>query len=170
MDRATKEQQVTELRALLEGKESVVLTDYRGMSVQDMFDLRRACDKEEVGYRIVKNTLAKLAITGTDYEMLMEGLEGPVGWVYSDDPVAPAKVLVGFIKNCKHLEIKLGCLSGKKLSAADIVALSKLPSMDQLRAQFLSVLNAPATKLVGVLAAAPRDFVGVLAARQDALG
>lgn len=169
MDKAAKQVQVQELRDLLQGKESVVLTDYRGMSVEEMFNLRRACDKQDVGYRIVKNTLAKLAIAGTEYEVLAASLEGPVGWVYSADPVAPAKVLTDFIKDCKHLEIKLGCLNGKVLQASDVEALSKLPSMDQLRSQFLSVLSAPATKFVGVLAATPRDLVGVLAARQEAL-
>jgi large subunit ribosomal protein L10 len=169
MDRAGKEQQVSELRELLNGKQSVVLTDYRGMSVQQMFDLRRACDKEGVGYRVFKNSLAKLAVAGTDFEILTEGLEGPVGWVYSEDAIAPARVLATFIKECEHLDIKLGYLNGKKLEASDINALSKLPSKDALKAQLLNVFNAPATKLVGVFAAGPRDFVGVLAARKNAL-
>ena len=170
MDRATKEQQVQELKDLLVGQSTVVLTDYRGMSVQEMFDLRRACDKEGVGYRVVKNTLAKLAVVGTDYDLLSEEFQGPVGVVFSEDAVAPAKVLAAALKDSKHLEIKVGYLDGKRLEPKDIDALSKLPSKDALRGQLLRVFNAPASKFVGVLAAAPRDFVGVLKARQSALG
>jgi large subunit ribosomal protein L10 len=169
MERAEKERQIAELKSLIIGKQSVILTDYRGMSVGEMFDFRRECDKEGVGYRVVKNTLTKLALAGTDYELLNDALTGPVGLLYSDDPVAPARVLTKFIKDCEALNIKLGYLDGKTLVEKDIEALSKLPSKDELRAQLLSVMNAPAQKFVGVLAAVPRNFVGVLAARKNAL-
>jgi large subunit ribosomal protein L10 len=169
MDRAHKEQQVAELREIILGAESVILTDYRGMSVHEMFELRRACDKEGVGYRVVKNTLAKLAVADTDFELLTEALEGPVGLVYSSDAVAPSKVVADFVEKVKNLEIKLGYLGGKTLDIKQIEALSKLPSKDALRAQLLRVMNAPAQKFVGVLAAAPRDFIGVLSARKGAL-
>jgi large subunit ribosomal protein L10 len=169
MNKAEKERQVEELKDLIVGKQTVLLTDYRGMTVGEMFDFRRACDQEGVGYRVVKNTLAKRAIEGTDYDLLVEALEGPVGVVYSDDAVAPAKVLAKFLKECQNLVVKIGYLDGKKLESRDIDALSKLPSKDELRAQLLSVMNAPATKFVGVLAAGPRSFVQVLSARQNAL-
>jgi large subunit ribosomal protein L10 len=170
MDRAAKEQLVSELKELIIGKSSVVLTDYKGMSVAEMFELRREFDKVGVGYRVVKNTLAKLALAGTDYEFLGAGLQGTVAVAYSEDPVAPAKVLADFAKKSKHLTVKLGFLDGKELRPEDLDALSKLPGKDQLRAKLLSVFNAPATKLVGVLAAGPRDFIGVLQARRAALG
>ncbi len=170
MDRAAKSSVVDELRELIVGKQSVVLTDYKGMSVADMYELRREFDKVGAGYRVVKNTLAKLAIAGTDYEFLGEALQGTVAIAYSDDPVAPAKVLADFGKKSKHLTVKVGFLDGKKLEPNQVEALSKLPSKDALRGQLLSVFNAPATKFVGVLAAGPRDFVGVLKARADKLG
>ena len=169
MDRATKEQTVEEIKTFMLGSNAVVLTDYRGMTVQDMFALRRQCREAGVGYRVVKNTLAKLAIVGTDYEVLSDAFEGPVGIAYSEDAVAPAKVLADFIKECKHLSFRLGYLDGNVLSDADITALSKLPGKDALRAKLLSVFNATASKFVGVLSAVPRDFVGVLTARKDAL-
>jgi len=170
MDRTAKEQVVSELKELILGKTSVVLTDYQGMTIGEMYELRREFDKVGVGYRVVKNTLAKRAIAGTDYEFLAAGLVGTVGVAFSDDPVAPAKVLADFVKKSKSLEVKVGFLDGKQLAASDIEALSKLPSKDALRGQLLSVFNAPATKFVGVLAAGPRDFVGVLNARREALG
>jgi large subunit ribosomal protein L10 len=170
MNRGTKAEVVDELRGLIVGKQSVILTDYKGMTVAEMFDLRRKFDAEGVGFRVVKNTLCKLAIAGTDYEFLGEGLEGTVAVAFSEDPVAPAKVLSGFMKETKHLQLKLGYLDGKRLEVSDIDALAKLPSKDALRGQLLSTFNAPAQKFVGVLAAAPRDFVGVLSARAEKLG
>jgi len=170
MYRSSKERLVSELRELIVGRASVVLTDYRGMTVEEMYELRRECDKVGAGYRVVKNTLAKLAIAGTPYEFLTEGFQGTVGITYSDDPVAPAKVLSLFGKKAQNLSIKLGFLDGKRLEPDDIDALAKLPGKDELRGQLLRVFNAPATKFVGVLAAGPRDFLGVLAARGDALG
>jgi large subunit ribosomal protein L10 len=169
MDRAEKTKVVEELKELLLGRASVVLTDYRGMTVEDMFALRRECREAGVGYRVVKNTLAKLAIAGTDYELISEGLEGPVALAWSDDPVAPAKVLCDFVAKCEKLEVKLGFLDGKKLEVSEVKALAKLPSKDELRSSFLSVLNASASKFVGLLAAVPRDFVGVLTARKSAV-
>ena len=169
MNRASKEQFVEELKELFIGKESVVLTDYQGLTVAQMYELRRDFDKVGAGYKVVKNTLAKLAIAGTDYEFLGEGLKGTIGVAYSDDPVAPAKVLAEAGKKFDKLTIKMGYLSGKRIEASDLEALSKLPSIDALRGQLLSVFNAPATKFVGVLAAGPRDFVGVLNARMQKL-
>jgi len=169
MDRATKERTVEELKTLVLGSNSVVLTDYRGMTVEDMFTLRRKCREAGVGYRVVKNTLAKLAIAGTDFESLSPSFEGPVGIAYSEDAVAPAKVLADFVKECEHLTLRLGYFDGSVLNEKDITALSNLPSKDQLRSKLLSVFNATASKFVGVLSAVPRDFVGVLTARKDAL-
>jgi len=151
------------------GSNAVVLTDYRGMTVQDMFALRRQCREAGVTYRVIKNTLAKLAIAGTDYEVLSDAFEGPVGIAYSEDALAPAKVLANFIKECEHLTLRLGYLDGNVMSDTDITRLSKLPGKDELRAQLLSVFNATASKFVGVLSALPRDFLGVLTARKDAL-
>ena len=169
MHRTAKKQQIEELRELIVGKMSVVLTDYKGMTVAEMFALRREFDKVGAGYRVVKNTLAKLAVADTEYAFLGEALQGTIGIAYSDDPVAPAKVLADFAKKSKNLQVKLGYLDGKRLEASEVEALSKLPGKDQLRGQLLNLFNAPATKFVGVLAAGPRDFVGVLNARKEAL-
>lgn len=170
MDRSSKQAVVDELKELIVGKTSVVLTDYKGLTVAQMYELRREFDKVGAGYRVVKNTLAKLAIKDTPYEFLSEELRGTIGIAYSDDAVAPAKVLAKFGQEFKNLTVKVGYLDGKKLQPEDLEALSKLPGKDELRAKLLSVFNAPATKLVGVFAAAPRDFVAVLNARAQAMG
>ena len=170
MQRAAKEQEVAELRELIVGRTAVVLTDYQGMTVEAMYELRRQFDKAGVGFRVVKNTLCKLAIAETPYELLASGLVGPVGVAYSDDPVAPAKVLSEFTRKNDKLTVKFGYLDGAKFEATDLDALAKLPGKDALRAQLLSIMNAPATKFVGVLAAGPRSFITVLGARGEALG
>lgn len=169
MDRSAKEAQVAELKELLLGRSSVVLTNYAGMKVAEMYELRREFDKIGAGYRVVKNTLARLAIQGTEYEFLGKSLTGTIGVVFGDDPVATAKVLTEFTKKNQRLSVKLGFLGGKPLQAGALEALSRLPGKDQLRAQLLSTMKAPAQQFVGVLAAGPRNFVGVLNARKDKL-
>jgi large subunit ribosomal protein L10 len=144
MNRQQKEQAISELREDLDGVAVVVVTDYCGLDVAKLVELRRQLRAESVDYRVVKNTLAKLAIEGTDMEFLSDHLQGPVALAWSsDDPVAPAKVLSKFIKENEQLEIKAGYLAGKELDLAGIKAFAELPSMDEFRAKFLSVLNGP---------------------------
>ena len=169
MDRSGKEAAVEELKELLLGRQSVVLTDYNGLTVAQMYELRRAFDAAGAGYKVVKNTLCRLALAGTPMEFLGEELKGTIGIAYSDDPVAPAKVLAKLGKEMEKLTVKLGYLDGKKLLPNDLEALSLLPGKDELRAKLLSVFNAPGTQMVRVLAAGPRDFVSILNARRRAL-
>lgn len=171
MNRQEKSQEVESIRGLLDGAQLVVLTDYRGLSVPDMVALRGAVREARGSYRIMKNTLAKLATTGTELEPLHDHFEGPVGVALSDDsPVETAKALVDFQKDHEALEIKAGLLSGGEvLDAAGITALSKLPSRDQLRGKLVGVFVGVPRKFLGLLAAPTRNFVGILYARKQAL-
>jgi large subunit ribosomal protein L10 len=111
---------------------------------------------------------AKLAIEGTDKEFLSDHLNGPVALAWSsEDPVAPAKVLSDFIKDNEALEIKAGYLSGKELDLAGIKALADLPSKDELRAKFLSVLNGPAQKFVTITSQVPKNFLLVIKQKSE---
>lgn len=168
MNRQQKEQAVAELREHLEDVAVIVVTDYCGLDVASVVDLRRKLRAASVDYKVVKNTLAKLAIEGTDKEFLSEHLQGPVALAWSsNDPVAPAKVLSEFMKSHDKLEIKAGYLTGKQLDLAGIKALAELPSMDELRAKFLSVLNGPAQKLVTITTQVPKNFLLVIKQKSE---
>lgn len=168
MNRQSKEQLVAEFAEKLKMAKAAYLADYRGLDVEQATALR--CKLHEVGveYRVVKNTLLRLAAKDTDMECLDEQLTGPTAIAFAnDDPVAPAKALVDFAKDHKVFELKAGVLDGKLLSVADIKALSDLPSREELLAKMLGSMSAPASNFVGVLAAIPRSLVQVLSAIKD---
>ena len=172
MNRQEKAAEVEAIRGLLDGAQIVVLTEYAGLDVGSMKELRLKVRDAQGGYRVMKNTLAKLATTGhADFEGLHEHFNGPVGVAFSyEDPAATAKALVEFKKSHEALQLKAAALQGGKvLDEAGIEALSKLPTKDQLRGQLLGVLNGVPRKMLGLLQAPARNFVGVLAARKAEL-
>jgi len=166
VDRAQKEAAVAELRQALSEATCLYLADYRGLTVEEVNALRRKCRDEGVTYRVVKNSLAKLALAGTDKAPLVDVLTGPNGAAWtSGDPASPARVLVDYAKDNNAFEVKEAVVDGRKLTPAEVEQLSKLPSTDVLRAQFLSVLVAPMQQLTSIIAAPMRDIVGVLDAK-----
>ena len=126
MNRAEKSEQVEEIREILDGTQLVVLTEYSGLDVSSMVELRNGLRGINAGYRIMKNTLAKIATEGTALEELNPHFKGPIGVAYTkDDAAATAKLLVNFQKEHEKLEIKAGFLSGGKiLDTAALEALS----------------------------------------------
>ena len=168
MDRNSKKEMVAELAEKLATAKAAYLTDYRGINVDEANTLRGELLKTGVEYRVVKNTLLKLAIKGTEHECLDEHLNGPTSLtIVNDDPVASAKVLSDFAKKVKAFELKCGVLEGKLLSVDEIKALADLPSREVLLAMMLGSINAPVSNFVGVLAAVNRSLVQVLAAVRD---
>jgi len=137
-----------------------VVTDYCGLTVSELQELRiqlRGCDSE---IRIAKNTLLKRAAADTACDVLSEDFTGTTAIVMGyDDPVAPAKAIVKFVKDHSKMQIRAAALDGEKISADDMVALSKLPSKEAMLGQLLSVLNGVPTGLVQVLSAVPRTFL-----------
>jgi large subunit ribosomal protein L10 len=163
-----KQQIVEDLKGKLATTKVVIVTDYKGLNVAQMTDLRRKLSEANVEYRVVKNTLLTRAAEGTDAALLADVFKGPSGIALSfDDPVAPAKVLTQFAKDNKKLEIKAGVMDGKVLDLDAISALSKLPSREELLAQVLSAMNAVPSGLVRALADVPRRMVNVLNAIKD---
>jgi large subunit ribosomal protein L10 len=168
LNKTSKEQLVTELAERLASAKATFLADYRGLTVDQVNDLRGKLRATGVEYRVVKNTLLKLAIKDTSSACIEPMLSGPTAIAIADaDPVAPAKVLSDYAKANDKFELKGGSLEGTLLSLADIKALSDLPSREVLLAKMLGSINAPVSNFVGVLAAVPRSLVQVLAAIQD---
>ena len=163
MDKDTKRAVVAELNEAFGQATCLYLADYRGLTVEEVNALRRKCREGGVTYRVVKNTLAKLALAGTDKEALADSFVGPtaVAWT-NDDPVGPAKVLVGAAKDFDPFELKDAIVEGNAVTAAQVEQLAKLPGRDALRAQLLSVLMAPMQQLTSVISAPVRDIVGVI--------
>ena len=168
MNRGSKEQVVAELADKLAKSKAAFLADYRGLNVEKVNQLRNELRRAGAEYRVVKNTLLRLASKGTAVECLDDKFEGPTAIALAgDDPVAPAKVLNDFAKANEKFVLKAGALEGKVLSAAEIKALADLPSREELLGKMLGSMNAPVSNFVGVLAAVPRSLVQVLAAVQE---
>lgn len=167
--RIKEKQQIAEdLRDRLSKSAIIVLTDYKGLDVAAMNDLRRRLRAEQIEYQVVKNTLLIRAAEDNDIALIKDYFKGPSAIALSyEDPVAPAKVLSQFAKENKKLEIKVGVMNGQVLDADDIKALATLPSREVLLGQLLSALNAIPTSFVRTLAEVPRSVVSVLAAIRD---
>jgi large subunit ribosomal protein L10 len=146
----------------------VIVTDYKGLDVAAINDLRRRLRKEEVEYQVVKNSLMVRASQETDVALIKETFKGPsaVALSYSD-PVAPAKVLTEFAKDHDVFEIKVGVMDGKVIELNEIKALSALPSREVLLGTFVSVLNNVPTGFLRTLAEIPRQLLNVLQAIRD---
>jgi len=146
----------------------IVLTDYKGLDVTTINDLRRKLRESNIEYQVVKNTLLVRAAEGTDIALIKDHFKGPSAVAISyDDPVAPAKVLTQFAKDNNKLEIKVGVLNGKVLDVQAIKALATLPSREVMLALLLSTINAVPTSFVRVLAEVPRSMLNVLTAIKD---
>jgi large subunit ribosomal protein L10 len=167
--RIEEKQQIAEdLRDRLSRSAIIVLTDYKGLDVAAMNDLRRKLRAEEIEYQVVKNTLLIRAAEDNDFALIKDHFKGPSAIALGyEDPVAPAKVLSEFAKENKNLEIKAGVMNGQVLDANAIKELAKLPSREVLLGQLLSALNAIPTSFVRTIAEVPRSFVSVLAAIRD---
>ncbi|KPV40945.1 hypothetical protein AN478_03135 [Thiohalorhabdus denitrificans] len=161
---------VADLRARSEAAQAAVLADYRGLTVDEVTDLRAQLTASGVFFKVVKNNLAKRAVEGTDMEPLTEHFSGPTAMALSEDPVAAAKILTEFAKDHEDLEIKVGVLQGKSMSQQDLVALAQLPDRHTLLTQLAVGLNAPATKLARSLNAVPAKFARALAEVRDQKG
>lgn len=168
MNKQSKEALVAEFAEKLKVAKAAFLADYRGLNVEQANALRRKLQSVGVEYRVVKNTLLRLAAKDTAVACLDDYLVGPTAIaLVTADPVAPAKALVDFAKLNNVFELKAGMLDGKLLAVGDIKALAELPSREELIAKMLGSMSAPASNFVGVLAAVPRALVCALAAIRD---
>lgn len=166
MNRAEKEQEVGFLRDALKGVEGLVLTSLKGLTVEQVTDLRRRLHDAGVSYRVVKNTLAKKAIEGTDLAVLDKDFKAETAIAWSNtDAVAPAKVVAKFKEDVEKFSIKAGYNAGQRLDEAAVDALAKLPSLDELRSKLLGLMQAVPAKLVRQINTPAQQVAGVLNAR-----
>jgi large subunit ribosomal protein L10 len=163
-----KKQFVQDLKQRLDKCCVAILTDYKGLDVQTMTELRAKFREANIEYQVIKNTMLRLASEGTDVEVIKDSFKGPSAIALSyEDPVAPAKILTEFTKTNDKLEIKIGVMNGKVLDFAAIKALSDLPSREQLLATLLSAMNGVPRALVTALGDVPRRMVNVLQAIKE---
>lgn len=168
MNRDDKVQAVEELKETLVQAPSVVLAASTGIPVNTVNELRSELRAKGITYKVVKNTLAKRAIAGTDMEALDDQFRGPTAVVFHpEEPGLAAKVLLDFQKKNEKFQLKAGYADGQVLDDAGIEMLSKLPGKDDLRAKVIGLMTAVPTKVVRVFTAAQRDIVGLLNARRD---
>lgn len=164
MDRAEKQDLVTELNASLATMGVVVVTRNLGMTVGQSTDLRTKMREAGASYKVTKNKLAKLAIEGTPYASLSDLLTGPTAFATSADPVAAAKVAVDFAKTNDKFEILGGAMGATLLDIEGVRALASLPSLDALRGKLVGLIQAPATQIVRIVQAPAGQIARVLSA------
>ena len=144
---------VADVGAQLAGAQTVVLAEYRGIPVEQLTKLRASARDQGVYLRVLKNTLARRAAQGTQFEPLADSMVGPLIYGISADPIASAKVLQGFAKTQDLLVIKAGLYNGKLLDVAGVKALATIPSREELLSQLLGVMLAPVSAMARVLGA-----------------
>lgn len=173
LTRAQKEAEVADLHERLDRASSVVAVDYRGLTVQELQDLRgklRESGEGQIEYRVAKNTLLKIAARETDVAGLDRFLTGPTAVAISfEDASAAAKVLVDFAKDNEKLEIKGGVVEGEVIDLAGVQALARLPGKQELRGMLAGTLQAPLRNLAGTLHALLGHLRGALEQRQGQL-
>jgi large subunit ribosomal protein L10 len=163
LTKSEKTATLDQIAAALKGADSAILFDYKGLNVPQVTELRRQVRAARGHYKVVKNTLARRALKGTEFEPLSEFFEGTTAIVFTGtDPVALAKTLTTFAKTAPQLTIKAAVVQGRKIQAAEVTELATLPGKAELYAKLLFLLNAPMVRLVTVLNAAPQALLNVL--------
>ena len=166
MANAEKTESVEELKERFNGVHTAVLTEYRGLTVRQLSDLRKQLKGAAADYKVVKNRLARIAIKDSPLDGLGKHLTGPTGVAYTKkDPVPVAKALQAFLRNNPALTIKVGIVEGKVLEPAALKSLADLPSKDALRAQLVGAVQGPMGKIVTLLTAVQGELVRVLEGR-----
>ena len=171
MERVVKEENISALKLDLAKAQSLIIADFRGVTVKADTSLRREFRVNGCRYHVVKNTLLGIAVKGTPMEGIEKMLAGPTAIAYSfEDPAAPAKIASKVAKAEEKFIIKGGYVDGKALDVKGVEVLSQLPGKDELRATFLATLLAVPQNFLRLTTAAQQNFALLLAARERALG
>ena len=158
---------VAEVSAQVAKAQAIVVAEYRGLEVGNMTELRREARKTGVYLRVLKNTLARRAVSGTPFEKLTDQLTGPLIYGISTDPVATAKLLDQFARRNDKLVIRAGAMPNAVISAKEVKALASMPSRNELIAQLLRTMQAPIAQFARTLNEVPARFARTLSAVRD---
>ncbi|RMF16305.1 MAG: 50S ribosomal protein L10 [Alphaproteobacteria bacterium] len=167
MDRAQKKEWVASLHDVFSAMPVVVVTHYQGLTVAEMSELRRRMREAGGHFKVTKNRLTKLALQGTPSEAIADLFQGPTAIGFSEDPVAAPKVLAKFAKENEKLVVLGGALEGRVLDADGVKALADLPSLDELRARLVGLLQTPAQRIASVLQAPGGQLARILSAHAE---
>ena len=170
MTRAQKQEQITEVNAKLKEAGIALVVHNQGLTVAQMSELRGKMREAGATFKVSKNRLNKIAAKDTPYEKISDLFQGPTAIATSEDPVSVAKGLVEFAKTNEKLVIVGGAFGDQMLDVKAIEALSKLPSMDELRAKIIGMLKTPATRIASVLQAPGGQVARVIAAKASKEG
>lgn len=167
--KAFKNDKIEAIKEKLKTAQVAIVTEYKGYSVEEITNLRRRLQKEDGDYTVTKNTLAKIAVKGTAFEVLTDCFKGPIALAFGfKDQVSPAKVVANFIKEAKKGEIVGAALDGKLLSADEAKALATLPSKEEIYAKMLGCINSPASGIANATNSVITQLVRTMAAVRDA--
>jgi large subunit ribosomal protein L10 len=172
VDRQQKERQVAELAERLRSAETLIVADYRGLTMPQIDELRTKLLEQGARFTVVKNTLTRRAAEEAGADALLALLDGPtaIAFLESDgDPVAIAKALQDAARDSQLLAVRGGVLQGRSITSEDVAELAKLPPLDVLRGQVLGAVTAPLTAIVGLFTAPLQDLVGLIDARIEQL-
>jgi large subunit ribosomal protein L10 len=167
MTRERKQEEIATLKSTLEGSEIVVLTHNKGLDAKSITELRLQMREQGVGFKVVKNTLAKIAVQGTRYEQIADMFAGPIGMATAADPVSAAKVANEFAKKNDKLVILGGAYGDMLLDDAAVKQLASLPSLDELRSKIIGLIQAPAQKIAQITQIPAQQLVGVTKAYSE---
>ena len=164
VDRAQKREMVSMLNGVFSDAGVVVVAHYSGLNVSQMSDLRSRMKEAGASLKVAKNRLVKLALKDTNAEHISDLFQGPTVIAFSDDPVSAPKVAAEFAKGHEQFVILGGAMGETSLDAGGVEALAKLPSLDELRAKIVGMINTPATRIAGVVQAPAGQLARVLGA------
>jgi len=165
--KAKKQELVQELEGIYKESGAVIVTHYHGLTVSQLTELRKSLKDKGASFKVVKNTLSKIAASNVGLGSASELLSGPTGIAYSKDPVSAAKGVVEFAKSNESLQVVGGLVDQKVFSVEEVNQLAKLPSLDELRGKIIGVLQAPAAKIAAVLNAPASQLARVVKAYSE---
>ena len=157
-----KKNYIEEMKAFFSKTSSVLVTQYQGLTVKQIDELRSEMRKHGILFKITKNRITKLALKETKCKDLEKFFNGPTAAAISSDPITSAKILAKYAKGDSHLKIVAGFMDGKVLEAEDVAKIATLPTLDEARAKIVGILSTPAQKIISILLA-PGSKIAILA-------